>query len=171
MANLDCTSSCKHVVEFGCGYGTFTIPIAKRIGGQVLALDIEPGLVAQTNQKALAAGLSNVNAQVRDFLADTSGLPDQKADYATLFNILHIEDPVGLLREAHRTLVPGGKVGIIHWRKDRPTPRGPSLDIRPTLEQCRQWGEKAGFEFVREEELCCCSWHWGLVMKRPDHSA
>lgn len=25
----------------------------------------------------------------------------------------------------------------------------------------------AGFEFVGSEALCCCSWHWGLVMRRP----
>ena len=84
-----------------------------------------------------------------------------------LFNILHIENPVRLLQEALRVLSPGGTVGIIHWRCDIPTPRGPSLDIRPTPEQCRSWGEAAGLEFVRYESLCCCSWHWGLVMKRP----
>jgi hypothetical protein len=72
---------------------------------------------------------------------------------------------VGLLREARRALVPGGRVGIIHWRTDIPTPRGPTPDIRPTPSQCRAWGETAGLEFVRDEPLCCCSWHWGMVMK------
>lgn len=73
----------------------------------------------------------------------------------------------GLLREAHRILVPEGKVGIIHWRSDVRTPRGPPLDIRPTPDQCRAWGEEAGLEFVRYEALKCCPWHWGMVMRRP----
>jgi hypothetical protein len=75
--------------------------------------------------------------------------------------------PAGLLREAYRVLASGGEAAIIHWRTDIETPRGPSLQIRPTTEQSRAWGEEAGFEFARYETLCCCSWHWGLLMHRP----
>jgi ubiquinone/menaquinone biosynthesis C-methylase UbiE len=135
--------------------------------GRVVALDIEPEMVAETVSKADATGLSNVVGAVRDFVADGSGLPDQQAGRAMLFNILHIENPLGLLREAYRVLAPGGEVGIIHWRSDIPTPRGPSRPIRPTADQCRDWGEQVGFKFVRYESLCCCSYHWGLVMRRP----
>lgn len=167
LAKLDCAGACGDVVEFGCGYGIFTLAAAKLVNGRIVALDIEPELVTATIRKAAAAGLSNVSAVVRDFVADGCGIADGRAGYAMLFNILHIENPVGLLREACRALTPGGKVGIIHWRTDIETPRGPSMSIRPTAEQCRAWGELAGLEFVRYESLCCCSWHWGLVMQRP----
>jgi SAM-dependent methyltransferase len=155
------------VVEFGCGYGTFTIAAASAVAGPVFALDIDPAMVAVTEEKARAAGLSNVVVEQRDFLANGCGRPDASVDYAMLFNILHVEDPVGLLREAHRALVPGGLAGLIHWRPDPSTPRGPSLAIRPRPEQCRAWGEQAGLEFVRAEPLSCCSWHYGLVLRRP----
>lgn len=168
VEKLDCEAAGGDVVEFGCGYGTFTLPVAARIRGRVIALDIEPEMIAATVKKANEAGLTNVFASVRDFVAHGSGTPDGQAAYAMLFNILHIENPIGLLCEAKRVVAPGRKVGIIHWRTDVETPRGPSLPIRPTAEQCRQWGEEAGLEFVRTESLCCCSWHWGLVMKRPD---
>ncbi len=166
LDELDCTGP-GDVVEFGCGYGTFTLPAARLIDGKLLALDIEPAMVTATMQKADAVGLKNVVAEIRDFVADGCGLPDGVAAYAMLFNILHIEGPVELLREAHRTLAPGGKVGIIHWRSDIETPRGPSIAIRPSAEQCRNWGEAAGLEFVRYQSFCCCQWHWGLVMQRP----
>jgi ubiquinone/menaquinone biosynthesis C-methylase UbiE len=155
------------MIEFGCGYGTFTIPAAQHVGGQVFALDIEPGMVEITARKAKEAGLTNVVAMARDFAESGCGRPDASVDYAMLFNILHIEDPIGLLKEAGRVLAPGGKTGIIHWRSDLETPRGPSLTIRPKPDQCREWGEQAGLEFVRFETLCCCAWHWGLVMQKP----
>ena len=167
VAKLDCAGLCGDVVEFGCGYGTFTLPAAGLVEGRVIALDIEPDMVAATARKAAAAGLANVSAAVRDFAADGCGVPDGGAGYAMLFNILHVENPVGLLREAWRVLAPGGKAGVVHWRTDVETPRGPPMPIRPTAEQCRAWGEQAGLEFVRYESLCCCSWHWGLVMRRP----
>jgi ubiquinone/menaquinone biosynthesis C-methylase UbiE len=166
VEKLDCTGPCGDVVEFGCGYGTFTVPAAKATTGRVFALDIEPEMVAETLRKAKAAGLSNVVGVVRDFVADGTGLPDSQAGRAMLFNILHIENPLGLLRETHRILAPGGEVGIIHWRSDTETPRGPPLPIRPSAEQCRAWAEQVELEFVRYESLCCCSWHWGLVMRR-----
>jgi hypothetical protein len=91
---------------------------------------------------------------------------DAQAGRAMLFNILHIENPVALLREAYRVLVPGGEVGIIHWRTDIETPRSPPLEIRPTATQSRAWGERAGLEFVRYEDLCCC-----FVSLGPRHAA
>jgi hypothetical protein len=65
------------------------------IESRVLAFDIEPEMVAATVAKVSATDLSNVFTEVRDFVADGCG----EAGYAMLFNILHIEDPVGLLRE------------------------------------------------------------------------
>jgi SAM-dependent methyltransferase len=167
LERLDCQGPSGDAVEFGCGYGTFTVPAAQLISGTVFALDIEPDMVAETTRKAGDAGLRNVVGEERDFVATGTGRPDGSGGYAMLFNILHIEDPVSLLREAHRVLAPGGTAGIIHWRTDISTPRGPSAAVRPKPEDCRAWSEAAGLEFVRYESLCCCSWHWGLVMRRP----
>jgi SAM-dependent methyltransferase len=163
---LDCGDSRIGLVEFGCGYGHFTVPAARIARCQVHALDIDPDMIAATARKAEAAGLSNVVVEQRDFVAEGTGLSDAAADHAMLYNILHVEEPVALLVEAFRVLVPGGKASIIHWRSDIETPRGPSLDIRPSPTQCREWAEQAGFRFVRDEPLSCCSYHFGLVMER-----
>jgi hypothetical protein len=72
------------------------------IAGRVFALDIDPTMVAVTGNRAKSAGLTNVMAGVRDFIADGSGPTNEQVGYAMLFNILHIENPIDLLREAHR---------------------------------------------------------------------
>lgn len=170
VGRLDCAGPLD-VVEFGCGYGLFTVPAARAVTGSVYALDIDPAMVDATAAVAARNELVNVRAVERDFLAAGCGRPDASAGYAMLFNILHVEEPEALLRETLRVLAPGGRAGVIHWKHDPATPRGPSLAIRPTPEQCRAWAEASGFRFVRNEDLCCCSWHWGMVLERPSESA
>jgi len=150
------------VVEFGCGYGTFTLAAAARTTGTVFALDIEPAMTEATQHKVREAGLKNVQVLLRDFVADGTGLREGSVDYAMLFNILHAENPVGLLREARRVLRPGGKAAVVHWIYDAPTPRGPDLAIRPRPEQCQAWAREAGFG-LNVPFISLPPYHYGLV--------
>lgn len=159
--------SADEIVEFGCGYGTFTLPAARRTTGHLTALDIEPTMVAAVAAKAAAAGLNNVHAVQRDFVLEGTGLADGSQAHAMVFNLLHLEDPLALLREARRVLRPGGEISVIHWRTDIPTPRGPSLSIRPTAEQCTGWLQEAGFTGVQQVGLGdSCPYHYGLLAWR-----
>jgi predicted O-methyltransferase YrrM len=56
----------RDVVEFGCSYGTFTIPVAGRISGTVTTFDINEAMVERTRQRTAAAGAYNVVCGVRD---------------------------------------------------------------------------------------------------------
>jgi predicted methyltransferase len=124
--------------------------------------------VARVRRRAGDAGLSNVRAEVRDFVGQGTGRPSQSVDHAMVYNLLHLEEPVRLLKEAYRILRPGGVVSIIHWKHDASTPRGPSMSIRPRPAQCRSWAEAAGFVFMRDQDLsACCEYHYGLLLRRP----
>jgi uridine phosphorylase/SAM-dependent methyltransferase len=153
------------VVDFGCGYGTFAVPAARTVRGTVYALDIEPEMVAATRAKA--EGLTNLHAYRRDFVAEGSGLPDSNVGYAMLFNILHCEQPLGLLKEAWRVLQAGGTLAVMHWNYDPETPRGPSMDIRPRPEQCRAWAVEAGFVPSDTGPVELPPYHYGMTFTKP----
>ncbi len=153
------------VVDFGCGYGTFTVAAASRTTGVVHAIDLDPVMVAATIERAESLGLANVLAIQRDFDAEGTGLPDASVSYAMLFNVLHAQDPMPMLREATRILKPRGVLAVIHWVHDAKTPRGPDLSIRPRPEQCRAWMERAGCE-IRIPLVALPPYHFGVVGRR-----
>lgn len=163
LRKLGLSSACGDAVDFGCGYGTFTIPAARIASGVVHALDVEPDMVRATQERAEAEKLRNVRVHLRDFVADGSGLPAASVGYAMLFNILHAENPGVLLHEARRILTPEGILGIIHWNYDPTTPRGPSMDIRPRPEQCRQWADQSGFRLLPPGLIELPPYHYGMT--------
>jgi SAM-dependent methyltransferase len=165
LSRLGLTSETVSVADLGCGYGTFTIPAARLTTGIVHGFDIEPEMIKATGSKAEIAGLANVRLHLRDFVGDGTGLPADSVGYVMLFNILHAEAPERLLHEAHRILAPGGKVAIIHWASDKPTPRGPSLDIRPSPEDCRRWMIEAGFS-IEGGVVDLPPYHFGIVGRK-----
>lgn len=155
------------VVEFGSGYGTFTLPVARHCQGIVNALDIEPEMVARVQEQAQANQLTNIRADLRDFVAQGTGLASASQAHAMIYNLLHLANPAALLKEAYRVLAVGGTLSVMHWRRDIATPRGPSLDIRPGPEQCRMWIEEAGFHSVQPINLqAACPFHFGLLATR-----
>lgn len=150
--------------DFGCGYGTFAIPAAKLIKGKVYAIDINPKMIEIVAQKTRVDTLCNVEAILRDFISEGSGLADGSVDYVILSNILHGEEPEKILQEAYRILKPKGKAGIIHWNYDPTTPRGPPMEIRPKLEQCIKWAVFSGFEINGIYNLK--PYHYGIVLNK-----
>ncbi len=154
------------VIELGCGYGTFTVPLAQRIRGRVFAFDVEKDMVERTQHQVHGAGLSNVICQRRDVVEEGYGLPSESVDGCLLFNILHGEDPVDLLREAAALVRPGGWIWAIHWRYDPSTPRGPSMDIRPRPEQIADWAEETRLLERVGHLIDLPPWHYGWRFKK-----
>jgi len=150
-------------VELGCGYGTFSIPVARRITGVLNTFDIDRHMVSRTRDRAGHAGIVNLICTLRDVLDRGFGLPEGSQDACLLFNILHFEKPARLLDEARRVLLTGGRLYVIHWRYDPRTPRGPSLDVRPRPEECIAWAKTAGFQERPPGILDLPPHHYGLV--------
>lgn len=162
LSQLQIDETINNAVEFGSGYGTFTIPVSRIIKGDLYALDIDSSMNKRLEQRIKEEKILNVRIHQVDFIKEGTRLNNNSIDYAMLFNILHAEDPTSLLRETHRILKPNAKVGIIHWIYSETTPRGPTLDIRPKPQQCIQWLESAGFN-SGSNIIPLPPYHYGLV--------
>jgi SAM-dependent methyltransferase len=165
LAWLDTAAGIDPIVEIGCGYGTFTVPIAQTVAGEVHAFDIEPAMIARARENARASGLANVHFHRRDVLESGTGLADGSVQTVLLFNILHSNLNRTFLAEAARVLQASGSVFLIHWRKDIETPRGPRQDDRPDpasiLEDASGLGlRQDGAPRILEP------YHWGMRLKR-----
>ena len=122
-------------------------------------------MINHLKQKVTGENLSNIKILQKDFVKDATGLKDNSIDYVMLFNILHAENPDILLNEAYRILKEGSKAGIIHWIHSSTTPRGPSMDIRPTPVQCVNWLIEAKFKIIRNE-ISLPPYHYGILAEK-----
>jgi ubiquinone/menaquinone biosynthesis C-methylase UbiE len=165
LSELQINSDISDLVEVGCGYGTFTITAARKISGNLYAFDIEEEMLDIVNQKLRNESIHNVILEHRDVLIQTTGLADNSIDYVMLLNILHHESPADFLNEAYRILKSKGKVGILHWRSDILTPRGPDLRIRPTPDQILQLIDRFKFN-IGKESVVIEPYHYGLVLSK-----
>lgn len=165
LSELDINSKIYDLVEIGSGYGTFTIPAAKLIQGKLFAFDIEEEMIEILNQKVQNEQVCNIVLEKRDILTHTTGLPENSIDYVMLFNILHHESPLDFINEAYRILKPKGKIGIIHWRSDIATPRGPDLNIRPKPQQIMKWFDKQRFK-IDKQPLIVEPYHFALIISK-----
>jgi len=167
LDRLGVNASLRDVVELGCGYGTFTLPVARRISGILRTFDIEPDMVERTRQRADAAGVRNVVCSARDVMTEGFGVEAASQDACLLFNILHGEEPIRLLTEAARVVRSGGAVLAIHWRCDLATPRSPGLEIRPRPEQIAVWAARTAV-LEAGPVLDLPPWHYGLRLRRVE---
>ena len=165
LFGLQINSQIVDLVEIGSGYGTFTIPSARLIKGNLYAFDIESEMIDLLRGKLSNQQIDNVIIEQRDILTQTTGLADNSVDYVMLFNILHHDYPADLLNESYRILKPKGKIGIIHWRSDITTPRGPDLRIRPKPEEIIDLIDNTKFQ-IDKEPFILEPYHYGVIISK-----
>jgi ubiquinone/menaquinone biosynthesis C-methylase UbiE len=128
------------VLDAGCGPGRLSIPAAQAIGqqGELTALDIQPGMLAQVQEKARAAGLSNIRF-VQAGLSEGK-LEKDYYDRALLVTVLgEISQQEQALKEIYQALKPGGILSVTEVIFD------PHFQSRKSVQQV---AAKAGFSEV-----------------------
>jgi SAM-dependent methyltransferase len=97
-----------YLIDVGCGSGRLAKPLAERLSGKYLGIDVVPELVAYARKLVqrpdwrfeVARGLT---------IPEEDGKADMVCFFSVLTHLLHEESYV-YLREAKRVLRPGGKI-------------------------------------------------------------
>jgi ubiquinone/menaquinone biosynthesis C-methylase UbiE len=103
----------ERVLELGPGPGAFTVGAALRAGlrGRLIAVDIQPEMIAQVERRVREAGMTHVEAHVAS--AHALPLNDGSVDRAFLITVLpEIPDPGRALAELRRVVRPGGVLSV-----------------------------------------------------------
>lgn len=146
----------ERVLELGPGPGAFTVDAAWRTkpDGSLVAVDIQPRMIAAVERKVRAAGLTNVETHVAS--AYELPLEGESVDRAFLVTVLpEIPDRQRALTELRRVLKPGGVLSITEEFLDPDYPLA-----RTTI----AWAEEAGFELA---ERYGNWWRYTLNFRKP----
>jgi len=118
-------------IDLACGPGTFTRPLARRVG-RAIGADLTPAMVEKARAEAARDGVTNA-----EFVcADVYSLPfsDGVAGVVSCgYAFHHMTDPARALAEMARLLQPGGRLAIT----DIIVPEGCDADVQNEIERVR----------------------------------
>ena len=107
----------ERVLDVGCGFGDTTQQIAGLVGpsGEAVGVDAAAKFIDAATQEAKDAGVGNASFLVADVQTDPLNGPYHRAfsRMGTMFFV----SPVAALRNVRESLVPGGELCMVVWRR------------------------------------------------------
>ena len=108
------------VADIGAGTGYFSFRMAPLVGnGKVIAVDLQPEMLAIIRNRANVTGIGNVEAvQGR---VDNPALPESSADLILMVDVYHeFAQPCEMMRAVAHALKPGGRLALVEYRAEDP---------------------------------------------------
>jgi 2-polyprenyl-3-methyl-5-hydroxy-6-metoxy-1,4-benzoquinol methylase len=125
----------ERALDFGCGVGRLTLPLA-RAAGHVVGVDISTTMLAEARRNAEAHGIANVEFALSTSYLRADHAPNQLLDFVHSYIVLqHVAPPAGeeITGQLLRRLRPGG-VAALHYTYARQAPA-----IRRVVNRLRRW--------------------------------
>ena len=140
------------VCDLGCGNGYHTLPMAERVGaaGRVLAVEIQPQMLAMLARRQSRAGIDNIE-RILGTLTDPK-LPPLACDLVLMVDVYHeFSHPGAMLARIREALRPGGVVVLVEFRAE-----DPDVPIKPRHKMSKAQMHKEmtanGFRVAREHD-------------------
>lgn len=111
-----------NVLDIGCGTGRLALHTAGIVGrsGRIVGIDPSPIRIGSAGQKIKDKSFANTSFKV-GHAEDLKGFADSSFDVAYLCAVFHwIADKKTALKEIHKVIKPGGRVGLTTGDKDNP---------------------------------------------------
>ena len=141
------------VADLGAGGGWFTIRLARRVGpnGVVYAEDIQPQMLESIKRRVEREQLHNVRTVLGQ--AADPNLPAGELHAVLIVDTFNaFEQPVVVMQRVRESLRPGGRVGIIEYKKDGHGP-GPAMEDRVDPEVVVEAARAAGLRLAKREDF------------------
>lgn len=133
------------ILDFGAGTGYFSIPAAKRIMGNVYALDTDAAMLEMINEKALKEQLTNI-VTVQGSM-EALPLPDGSIDVIIASLVLHEIQPLApLLQQMRNVLKNEGYLICLELEPKGSSEKAPRI----TLEGMEREMKEAGFQVTEK---------------------
>jgi len=120
------------VADIGAGTGYLNAHLARAVGqdGKVLALDVEPNMVAYMTERAAREGTPQVTA--RTVAPDDPGLAPASVDRILVLDTWHhLPDRSTYAAKLAAALRPGGKLVVVDFTEDAPDGPPPAMRLSP----------------------------------------
>lgn len=154
------------VADVGAGSGYLSRRMATRVapGGRVIAVDIQPEMLALL--KKLAEDPRYANIEPLAGAVDNTRLPPESVDLAIMVDVYHeLEYPYEVLASIVRALKPGGRVAFVEYRGEDET-----VPIKPLHKMTeRQIRREAGLHALEWERTSRrLPWQHLVVFRKRD---